>query len=337
MRAKDLKIAIKLGIKSRSNLLIYSAPGTGKTEICEQVCDDVCKELNGAFMVLHPVCDDPSDWKGLGFPSADRLQATFLPYGNLLTMLNADKLLIVIIDDVGQASFSVQAAIMQAVRERSVNGKQISEHVRFILCTNRKGDKAGVAGVIEPLKSRCICVPLDVNDDDWRLWANNVGMPPELVAFSKLRPNLLHDFKPTTDMTNSANPRGWGEVGKLQLNGIPKNLEYEMFAGCNGEQFSTEYCAFLRQRREMVDPEKYIANPDLELPANENMVYALSACLSSMANKTNVDKIFKIAMRLDAEYSTFMVFSMLQRDNKLAQSGGLSYTMWAKKFATYLL
>ena len=335
MRAKDLKQAIKLCLKGNQNLCIAGAPAIGKTEITEQVAAEVCAEKGGAFMVLHPVCDDPSDWKGLGFPNDTRTSATFLPYGNLLSMINADKPLIVIIDDVGQAPFSVQAAIMQAVRERTVNGKKISDNVSFVLCTNRRGDKAGVQGIIEPLKSRCVIVNLDVSDDDWRVWANDKSLPPELIAFSKIRPNLLHDFKPTSDISNSASPRGWGEVGRLMLSGITKNIEYELFAGCNGEQFATEFCAFLKNYREMANPQDYIQDPDKELPTSEEMLYSLSAALSYIATSKNVDKVFRIAMRLDAEYSTFMVFSMIQRDKKLSQHSGMA--AWAKKYAAYLI
>jgi hypothetical protein len=263
------------------------------------------------------------------------MTATFLPYGNLKMMMDATAMLIVIIDDVGQAPFSVQAAIMQAVRQRAVNGKKISDFVSFILCTNRKGDKAGVQGLIEPLKSRCVIVQLEVSDDDWRIWANNNNLPPELIAFSKLRPNLMHDFKPTSDITNSANPRGWGEVGRLQLMGIPKTIEYEMFQGCCGEQFSAEYCAFLRTYREMPNPEEYIKDTGKELPTDESVLYALASALAHMASKKNLKEIYELAMRLDAEYSTFMIFSMIQRDKLLSQNAGMA--VWAKKYAPYLI
>jgi len=335
MRPKDLKAALRLTIQTRQNLLIVGAPGTGKTEISEQVAAEVAREQGGNWMVLHPVCDDPSDWKGLGFPSLDRETANFLPYGNLKTMLEAQALLVVIIDDVGQAPYSVQAAIMQAVRERTVNGKKISDFVRFVLCTNRKGDKAAVQGIIEPLKSRCIIVHLEVDDDDWRQWANAYGMPPELVAFSKLRPNLLHDFKPSSDIVNSANPRGWGEVGRLQLAGCPKGLEFDLYTGCCGEQFATEYVAFLRTFREMPDPDEYLKDPKKELPANESTLYALASAIAYKANSKNVSQVYDLAMRLEAEYSTFMVFSMIQRDKKLSSNAGMA--RWAKKYAPYLL
>jgi energy-coupling factor transporter ATP-binding protein EcfA2 len=335
MKAKHLQELVKICITHKENLLIVGAPGTGKTQIVEQVANDYCAEHGGEYMILHPVCDDPADWKGLGFPSIDRTQAHFLPFGNLLTMTQATKNLIVIIDDVGQSMDTVQAAIMQTIEQREINGNKISEFVRFILCSNRRGDKAAVRGIIEPLKSRCMIVTLDVSDDDWRVWANGAGMPPELIAFSKLRPQLLHDFQPSTDMTNSACPRGWARVGRAQLAGMPRVIEFESYQGCVGEKAAAEYTTFLRIYREMPDPEDYLKDPNKELPTNESTLYALTAALAAMANSKNVKQVFNMAMRLEGEYSTFMVFSMVQRDKKLAQTKEMSE--WAKKYAAYLL
>lgn len=336
MRPKQVKEAIRINLSCNINTLLVGAPAIGKTQVAEQTAAEYCAEHGGAYMVLHPVCDDPADWKGLGFPSSDKTSAAFLPYGNLLTMINATAPLIVIIDDVGQAMVSVQAALMQVLEHHSINGKHISEHCRFILCTNRRGDKAGVSGIIEPLKSRCLPINFDVNGDDWRLWANQNGLPVELIAFSKLRENLLFDFTPTTDIVNSSSPRGFARVGTLQNAGIPKSIEFEMYQGCVGAKAATEYVAFLDRFRSMPNPEKYIKNPDNEpLPSEESILYALAAALSGMANKTNLEAIYKVAMRLDAEFSTFLVFSMIQRDKKLSQN--VHMAAWAKKYATYLL
>ena len=334
MRPRDLRAAIRLCIETGQPLLITGAPGTGKTELAKQEAIEIAREEGGAVQIVHPVCDDPSDYKGLGFPSLDRTYAEFLAYGNLKLMIEAPKLLIIILDDVGQAMPSVQAALMQLVRERSVNGKKISNNVRFVLCTNRKGDKAAVTGLIEPLKSRCTIVALDVHADDWRQWAAGAGMPPELIAFSKLCPDLLHKFVPTSDVTNSPCPRGWGAVGVLQNKGVPAAIEYEIYGGTCGEEFAAKYCAFLKTYREMPNPELWIKDPEKELPENESTLYALTSALAYMANAKNVGQIFKVAMRLDAEFSTFLVFSMVQRQKSLASNAGMG--LWAKKFAPYL-
>lgn len=331
MRPRDLQIVIKLAIDNRCNLILSGAPGIGKTEIVKQAI----KDLGHDSLISHPVTHDPTEYKGLGFPSEDRKSAEFLPYGSLKRMIEAIAPLVVVFDDAGQASTAVQAAMMQVIQERNIDGKKISDHVRFILCTNRKTDKAGVSMMIEPLKGRATIIELDVNDDDWRTWAACNGMPPELLAFSKLRPQMLFDFKPTADMTNSCTPRNWERVGRWQNGGLPKHLEYEVFKGCNGEQFAAEYSAFLKTFRDMPDPTEWITNPGKDLPTEESVKYALAAALSYMANPKNAAAIFSVAMRMDAEFSTFIVYSMINRDKKLSSTPG--FITWAQKYGDYLV
>ena len=58
------------------------------------------------------------------------------------------------LDDLGQAPMSVQAAAMQLILARRINGFKISDKVIFMAATNRREDKAGVTGILEPVKSR---------------------------------------------------------------------------------------------------------------------------------------------------------------------------------------
>lgn len=327
MRPKDLTATIKTAIEINENLLIVGAPGIGKTDIVQAVCNGY------ETILLHPVVHDPVNYTG--FPSLQNGKADFIPFGFLRRMIEAEKITVVIIDDLGQAAPAVQASIMQLVLQNNIDGNAISSHCRFILISNRREDKAGVTSIIEPLKGRATIIDLEVNDSDWRQWAVEHGMPPELVAFSKLRPNLLFDFKPTTDMTNSPTPRNWAAIGNWQNAGISKHLEYEIFKGRCGEQFAAEYSAFLRTYRDMPDPELWINDPNKPLPINDSAQYALASALAYLANSKNVNNIYKVAMNMPGELSTFMVYSMVQRDKKLAAAAGMA--TWAQRYGEYLL
>ena len=81
-------------------------------------------------------------------------QAEFLPFGDLRALIQADKDTVFFLDDLGQAPPTVQAAAMQLILARRINGHHVSDSVTFIAATNRKQDKAGVSGILEPVKSR---------------------------------------------------------------------------------------------------------------------------------------------------------------------------------------
>jgi len=195
--------SLLFSLKHRFNLLIVGAPGIGKTEIVNQACGEAGMKM----IVSHPVVSDPTDYKGLPFV-VDGDRAEFLAFGDLRQLIDAKKPSVFFLDDLGQAPPSVQAAAMQLLLARKINSHQVSDHVRFIAATNRRQDKAGVQGVLEPVKSRFASIlHLETDHEDWVKWALEKDLPTELIAFIRFRPELLHDFKPSNDMINSPCPR----------------------------------------------------------------------------------------------------------------------------------
>ena len=120
MRPKLLKRAVEFCIGSRMPVLIKGQPGVGKTSIIEQVA----KKKGFDLIISHPVVSNPTDFKGLPFPSREKNKADFLPFGDLLKIMNADKPTVFFLDDLGQASAQVQASAMQLLLAREINGKK---------------------------------------------------------------------------------------------------------------------------------------------------------------------------------------------------------------------
>lgn len=136
---------------------------------------------------------------------------------------------------------------MQLLLARRINGHRVSAQVTFIAATNRKQDKAGVSGILEPVKSRFVTiVELEPHLEDWVQWAVSHSMPAELIAFIRFRPQLLFDFAPSVDITNSPCPRTVHNVGRLMQLGLPAELEFEAYSGSAGEGFAVELLGFLQ-------------------------------------------------------------------------------------------
>src|SRR6185436_20188967 len=102
------------------------------------------------------------------------------------------------LDDLGQAPPAVQASYMPWLLERECAGNRLPDHVVVMAATNRRTDRAGVAGVLEPVKSRfASIVTLEPDVDEWCDWAiKQPFMPPEVVAFIRFRPETLNQFVP---------------------------------------------------------------------------------------------------------------------------------------------
>ena len=165
---KQLTALLAAMIPARLPLLITGAPGVGKSDIIAQATAQSQADL----LISHPAVADPTDAKGLPWPKAGENEATFLPFGELASAIKATKPTVWLLDDLGQATPAVQASFMQLILARRVNGHILPDHVTFVAATNRRSDRAGVAGILEPVKSRFACiVELEPTIDDWSQWA----------------------------------------------------------------------------------------------------------------------------------------------------------------------
>ena len=317
MTPSELAAYLTLAIKHNWPVLIKGKPGIGKSAIGEQAV----KGTDARLLLSHPVVSDPTDYKGLPYPTQDGL-AEFLPFGDLHQLITAKEKLVYFIDDLGQAPASVQAAIMQLLLARRINGHIISKHVTFIAATNRREDKAGVNGMLEPVKSRFkSIIELTVSADDWTKWALNNGMPIELIAFIQFRPELLDKFEPSKDIVNSSCPRTVTSVGEQQIAGLPQAMEYEVFKGAAGEAFAIEYRNFLKVYRELPSLDEIVLNPDSAPVFHEPGVqYALSAALANKMNDQNIGAIITYLEKMPAEVGVACMKTAVTRKRMLTKT-----------------
>ncbi len=310
MKPSELKQVLDKTIPAGRPILIVGPPGVGKSDIVAQAC----AETGAALLVSHPVVSDPTDYKGL--PGIVNGKAEFLPFGDLRTLISPAGRTVCFLDDLGQAPPVVQAAAMQLILARRVNGHTVSDEVTFVAATNRREDKAGVTGILEPVKSRfATIIHLEPDLEDWCTWALGHGMPPELVAFIRFRPNLLHDFKPTSDMVNTPCPRTVANAGALLSLGF---MDHDVIAGAAGEGFAAELMAFLKVWRKMPSPAAVLMDPDAgEIPDDPATLYALCGALAARASDQTAENLMRYAMRLseagNIEFSVLLVRDATRR------------------------
>jgi hypothetical protein len=328
MKPEQLKNFLMFAISNGEPVLITGAPGIGKSDIVAQAAAE-----NGAQLIIsHPVVSDPTDFKGLPFPDKNGREAHFLPFGELNELIHAESPAVYFLDDLGQATPAVQAAAMQLILARRVNGFKVADCVTFVAATNRREDMAAVSGILEPVKSRfSSIIELEIDADDWIMWALKNAMPTSLVAFIRFRPETLNNFKPTRDMKNSPCPRTVAAVGRLQNKGLMAELEYEVFKGAAGEAFAVEYTAFLKVYRSLPDITQVILDP-LHTPVSDDPAtcYAIAGALASKMTEASIEPIVRYIERMPVEYGALCVKDAVNRDNTLMYTR--AYIEWATKY-----
>ena len=288
-------------IRACMPVLIEGAPGVGKSD----VVDHARRMADCDLILSHPVVEDPTNASGL--PWIVDGCATFLPFGQLRRAMQADKPTVWFLDDLGQASPAVQASYMQLLLAREVNGKRISDHVTFLAATNRRTDRAGVSGILEPVKSRFASIVELVPDvDSWCEWALDNDVPPELIAFLRFKPDLLCKFVASNDLTNSPVPRTWSHAARILKLNLPSDVQHVALAGAIGEAAATELLAFLRLYAQLPSIDAILLTPaTAPIPDNPSALYAITAALAYRANATTFDRIAQYCQRLMSAHGEF--------------------------------
>lgn len=305
-------------IEARIPVMLTGAPGVGKSSIVESAAQAAGYDL----ILSHPVVSDPTDAKGLPWPSKDGESASFLPFGDLAQAIKATKPTVWFLDDLGQASPAVQASFMQLLLARKVNGHKLPDCVTFIAATNRRTDRAGVSGILTPVLSRFgAIIGLEANVDDWTAWALSAGMPAELVSFIRFRPNLLHvfDSQKANDMENFPCPRTWEYVGKAMQMGLPGDLEFAAFAGAVGEGAAIELKGFLTMLKSSLPSiDGILLDPDnASIPTRPDMLWAVTTALAKKVTTQNCGRVFRYAERLYESGSSEFAVLMLKDVTRL--------------------
>ncbi len=317
-------------IEAKIPVMLTGAPGVGKSSIVEAAAKAAGFEL----ILSHPVMSDPTDAKGLPWPSKDGESASFLPFGDLAQALKATKPTVWFLDDLGQASPAVQASFMQLLLARQVNGHKLPDCVTFIAATNRRTDRAGVSGILTPVLSRFgAIIAIEANVDDWTVWALGAGMPAELVSFMRFRRELLHVFDPqkANDMENFPCPRTWEYVGKAMKMALPNDLEFAAFAGAVGEGAAIELRGFLTMlRSNLPSIDGILLDPDnAKIPTRPDMLWAVTTALAKKATTLNCGRVFRYAVRIYEQGSSEFAVLMLKDVTRL-EPMTMATPEWAK-------
>ncbi len=298
LRPSQLEVLLIEAIKNLVSICVIGEPGVGKTSIMRAACRKVDSDL----VITNAGLNDPTDAKGFPWMEKGSKQAQFVPFGDTAKVLASTKLTTWFLDDLGHASPQVQVSYMPWLPpQRGVNGHTLPEHVVIMAATNERTHKAGVSGLLEPVKSRfASIVKLVVDNDEWCQWAvMQPHMPPDMIAYLRFSPESLHKFVPTADLVNSPSPRTWEAAGRLVMLGLPKAVEAPALAGAVGEEEATKYLAFREMYRQLPSIDGIFLDPEHALiPENLGALYAVVTGLAAKTNEQNFTRVVKYVQRL---------------------------------------
>lgn len=325
MNIEKMKQCIKAAYHARQPVMIWGAPGVGKSAGCSQAA----AEEGVGFIDLRLPLLEPVDLRGL--PSIDKGVAKWSRPDFLPTSGKG----ILMLDEIVQAVPSMQAAASQLVLDRRIGNYTLPDGWSVVAAGNRLSDRAATNAMPTHIANRFVHLYAEVSLDTWVQWALKAKIDIREIAFLKWRTPLLHAFDAQAKAHAFPSPRSWEFVNKILATKLPHDLLLEMVKGAVGEGAAAEFIGFLRVFETMVDPDTILLNPSSAmLPADPAGRYAVVTALACRATKDNLHKIVTYCNRFTdeagaPEYSIAAIKAVVARDDKLSTTK--AFIEWASK------
>jgi hypothetical protein len=330
VRATDLIVTIGSLIEQRVPTFLWGAPGIGKSSIVKQIA----KSRGVGFIDLRLALMDPTDLKGIPFYDKESHTALWAPPA----FLPRDGEGVLFLDELNSAPPSVQASAYQLILDRKVGEYELPDGWAIVAAGNRDSDRGVTYRMPSPLANRFVHFEMDVDVEDWRLWAYGSGVDERVLSYISYKNEHLFTFDAKNDTKSFATPRSWAYVDSILKTNMPKSLLLDTISGAVGRDVGVSFLSFIK----VIDRLPYI-NEILETSNGEysdevDVLYALSGGLVStfLRDKSDekLENLLRYTLDLKAEFAV-MIVQDLQR-NGITMEHSEAFREWVKKFA-YLL
>lgn len=197
MKPSEIASSLQLLARIHKPAFLWGPPGVGKSQ--------VAAALGIRLIDIRAILLDPVDLRGL--PTVEQGRAAWA----IPAFLPEDGAGIVFLDELNAAPPLVQAACYQLGLDRALDEYRLPDGWTVFAAGNREGDRAVTARMSSALANRFVHLVFETDLDDWSGWAMGPGdLRPEVVAFLRWRPELLHQFEPAGPCCTEVDPEVLG-------------------------------------------------------------------------------------------------------------------------------
>ncbi len=328
MKATQLKETLYELVKNKIPLFIWGSPGIGKSSIVKQVA----KEQGLEFTDLRLSLMDPTDLKGIPFFDKENHEAVWAK-PNFLPK-DPDSKGILFLDEINTAPPSVQASAYQLVLDRKVGDYELPKGWSIVAAGNHESDRGVIYRMPPPLANRFVHLDMEVDFEDWRLWAVKAGVDASVVGFLHYEKERLFMFDASKNEKSFPTPRSWEYVDKVIKTGLSASMLYDTIAGAVGRESATAYLSFRAVMDSLPDMDAVIAGEVEEFSTDHQVLFALISGIVSnlVASHTpkQIENVLTLSHKLPAEFAVMLVKDMQQ--SGLPVEGSDAWESWVKAF-----
>jgi|TARA_R110000744_G_scaffold32445_5_gene75914 hypothetical protein len=305
--------ALQYCAKLKRPVMIWGAPGIGKSDIVKQIGDEQSREVIDIRLPLW----EPTDIKGIPFYNSKSNAMEWAPPIELPSDPKSNAILF--LDEINAAPPAVQAAAYQLILNRQVGAYKLPEGVSIVAAGNRETDRGVTFRMPAPLSNRFVHIEMKVDFDDWFEWATINGIHADVVGYCSFAKQDLYDFDPKGSSKAFATPRTWSFVSQLLTEHLPDNTLTDLVAGAVGEGTAIKFMAHRKIAADLPNPTDIlqgkvkIMKKKTEVSGQYSL--AVSMCYELKQFADSKDKDF------DKKADNFLDFMMENFDTELTVMG----------------
>ena len=314
-------LQIKLPPNKRKAVMLWGAPGVGKSDAARQIGADIGVKV----IDIRTNIRDAVDFRGIPVPNVEKGTTDWLPPSELPQVERDGERGILFLDEINTCSPQVMAVCFGLVLDRQVGEYKLPPGWVIIAAGNRVADRAAAQRMPTALSNRFAHHHVTPDVDAWANWANKNDIAPELVAFIRLRRELLH-VMPKNGENSFPTPRSWAQCSDYM--DAPQHMRLRLFASHVGDAYAAEFDAFIELYRSLGDLAAIIKDPhNAKVPTEPSARYAVCTGLARMATRANFAAIVTYAKRLPRESQILIVHDVTTRQPNLKNTQ--VYGSWA--------
>ena len=291
--------ALGVAVAARVPVLLWGAPGTGKTSAIRAMADAMDLPCETVIASIR----EPSDFAGLPIVVGDVVR--FAPPAWARRLAEAGRGLL-FLDELSTAPPAVQAALLRVVLERAVGDLTLPDEVAVVAAANPPEQAADGWDLSAPLANRLCHLSWQAHQrsvadglaggwaapqvpllpDGWQ--AEEISSLGLVAAFLHVRPALA--CAPPTDAASAGrgwpSPRTWEMAARLMAaagaSGTSDEARSALIRGAVGDGAGVEFLAWLAEM-DLPDPEAVLADPaSFLLPSRGDRAYAAVAAVAAV-------------------------------------------------------
>lgn len=319
---KDTLVAIYSNSNTK-NLVVHikSSPGIGKSSLAFQVFQTLqATKLLDGFYDMRGSDLESCDLRGIGFPDKESGKTTWLPPSFLP---KKGERIMFFIDELPQSPIPVLNCLSQLLLDKKIGEYEFPEGSIILTAGNLDSDFAATNKIPSHIRGRILQFTLEADTEEFISFGEKTNrISPEILAYLKLKPTMLHQFDPRKSESGYPSPRSFEFLSKFFFANIinPSN-EYEICSSCLGEAGGRDVVSFLRIYRSIPKIGDIINSPDsVPVPQEISTITCICVALAHIAKEENIDNLFRYILRLPPEFQSLFIVSIKNRSQELLET-----------------